>query len=161
MRQEQLETNSHQFLIYFLEKEYDDCFIKSDTKKEKEEFFKKMENLQLIENQRLMNKTYIIFKLYQENFESMIALLEEKEKNEFYSLLFYTWRIQYGTYNEHIEEKINSIESKEKYYILISKLHNMLEDIEDKILSTPITDDELNDLNDNFDQKRLFKIIYN
>lgn len=160
MRKEQVEQNSHQFLIYLLEKEYENCFIKSDNREEKEKFFKKMENLQLIENQRLMNKTYIIFKLYQENFESMIALFNEKEKNEFYTLLFYTWRIQYGTYNEHIEELVNSIESKEKYYILITKLKDMLEDIEDKILSTPITDDELNDLNNNFDQKRLFKIIY-
>lgn len=160
MRKEQVEQNSHQFLIYLLEKEYENCFIKSDNREEKEELFKKMENLKLIENQRLMNKTYIIFKLYQENFESMIALFNEKEKNEFYTLLFYTWRIQYGTYNEHIEELVNSIESKEKYYILITKLKDMLEDIEDKILSTPITDDELNDLNNHFDQKRLFKIIY-
>ena len=153
------ETNGRVYFIYFLEKTYKDCYIKSTNDAEKTIFFREMENLELIENKRLMNKYFIIFQLYKSNLEDMIYTLDDKEKEEFYKLLFYAWRVTYGLYDEKLDDEIKEIKVKKIYNYLLTKLLEMLIDLENQILSIPLTDDELEDSIKDFDHSKFFNLI--
>lgn len=155
------ETYSRKFIIYFLEKNYDKCFIISTNRKEKEKFFKEIENYKLIQNQRLVNKAFIIYQLYNENMEDMTLLLSEKEKEEFQKLLFYLWRVEYGIYSKKLDEEIEKIKNRKSFPYLIEKLSQILTELEDAILSLPLTDDELKELNNNFDHKIFYQTVRN
>lgn len=155
------ETYSRKFIIYFLEKNYNKCFIISTNQKEKEKFFKEMENYKLLQNQRLVNKAFIIYRLYEENINDMTLLMSQEEKEEFQKLLFYLWRVEYGIYSKELDEEIEKIKKKNVYSYLIEKLSQILTELEDAILSLPLTDDELKELNDKFDHKVFYQMVRN
>ena len=130
---ETIENNIEIYLIYLLEKDFNDFYIISNNKYEKLENVSKIYNLELEENKVLMNYAYVLYGLYIDNINLILDIIkEEKDKNEFLILICHEWKIKYGIFDEKFEEIISKI-NKEKYINALNTLHDYYEKCKEKI----------------------------
>lgn len=145
MMEEKLEHNIDKYVIYWLEKEYPDCFIISNNQDEKEKFLNSLSNLKIKENQILMNKAFVAFTLYKNSIESFETLLKtsqvpEKNIKNFHKVLFYQWRTEYNVYNKEEAEEIDKLAPN--FISPIVLLAKSYEEIKQELESNPLSSDE-------------------